>query len=799
MILRRLVLKNFRRYKDLEIEFPTGLIGIVGPNGAGKTTLLEAISFCLYGTEASRTKAKGIRRDGSDRNAPCAAELEFEIAGEAYRVRRSFKGTSDNHDAFLFRGRSSDPYARQTKGVHLAVRRLLGMDYRTFTRSLFSKQKEVNALSDATPEERRKAIRRVVGIDTIDHARASAASERRELEANVEGARRALASLPEKKDELAELGPALAAAKRSVAAKAKVTSSAADAVGATRSTLARLEVKRADDARLEKQRSGVEGDLRGTKKRERDLISELATLDLSRKELARLLPDEKRFREVEKLKESLDRASGAHSERVEVQRDLASLAKRIASAKKALEAASATLEELGEAKRESSVRGALRSAKARLKSVEKSLRSASERLAAIQPEADKVKRMLSTLNKLGREGECPTCLRPLGGSFEEITSHLSDERDAILGRVSIASDAVRKVTKQAKSEEASVRQLEKQLDLAIRKNRAAAEAKERVANRAKSLRELQSQVRAKQKRAKTLADVRYDAKQHSSITTELRKLDAIHSRVTRIRQDVGRIPGLRKSLTRTSKDLQAFELELGSIARQRKALRFDSAKHEAAKDAHSAAQKADKAAAVALADSKGEYTRCRESLRRLEREVSGLEKQGEQIATDEERIRYLARIESLFDEFRVELMGRVRPQIEDYSSLLLGQVTDGRYPRITLDADYAISIHDATGAHPIKRFSGGEEDLANLCLRIAISQVVSQRAVSDTSSLVVLDEVFGSQDAERRESILHALLRLQESFQQIILITHTEDLHDRIPHVLRVSEGADRDATVAWQ
>jgi exonuclease SbcC len=97
----------------------------------------------------------------------------------------------------------------------------------------------------------------------------------------------------------------------------------------------------------------------------------------------------------------------------------------------------------------------------------------------------------------------------------------------------------------------------------------------------------------------------------------------------------------------------------------------------------------------------------------------------------------------------------------------------------------------------LKRFSGGEEDLANLCLRIAISRMVGDRAGGDTSSMLVLDEVFGSQDAERRERILGALQHLQGVFQQVLLITHLEDVHERVPFMLRVTEDDTHAASVA--
>ena len=45
--------------------------------------------------------------------------------------------------------------------------------------------------------------------------------------------------------------------------------------------------------------------------------------------------------------------------------------------------------------------------------------------------------------------------------------------------------------------------------------------------------------------------------------------------------------------------------------------------------------------------------------------------------------------------------------------------------------------------------SGGEQDIANLCLRLAISQMIAERA-GQSFSLLILDEIFGSLDESRR-------------------------------------------------
>ena len=49
MILDRLVLKNFKRFRDEKICFKDGITGILGNNGTGKSSLVQAIFFALYG------------------------------------------------------------------------------------------------------------------------------------------------------------------------------------------------------------------------------------------------------------------------------------------------------------------------------------------------------------------------------------------------------------------------------------------------------------------------------------------------------------------------------------------------------------------------------------------------------------------------------------------------------------------------------------------------------------------------------------------------------------------------------
>jgi len=53
-------------------------------------------------------------------------------------------------------------------------------------------------------------------------------------------------------------------------------------------------------------------------------------------------------------------------------------------------------------------------------------------------------------------------------------------------------------------------------------------------------------------------------------------------------------------------------------------------------------------------------------------------------------------------------------------------------------------------------------------------------------SLLILDEVFASLDVARRDAVVALLRRLEDRFEQVILITHIEGIRESFDQVLRV-------------
>ena len=127
---------------------------------------------------------------------------------------------------------------------------------------------------------------------------------------------------------------------------------------------------------------------------------------------------------------------------------------------------------------------------------------------------------------------------------------------------------------------------------------------------------------------------------------------------------------------------------------------------------------------------------------------------------------------------------------------MFSELTDNEYQDLVVDPeDYAIRVADDGTEYELSRFSGSESDLASLSLRVAVSLVIAEGA--GELGLLVLDEVLGALDRERRERMLAALTALSGRFRQVLLVTHNDEVKDLLPAAIEVRRGPDRTSVAA--
>ena len=83
--------------------------------------------------------------------------------------------------------------------------------------------------------------------------------------------------------------------------------------------------------------------------------------------------------------------------------------------------------------------------------------------------------------------------------------------------------------------------------------------------------------------------------------------------------------------------------------------------------------------------------------------------------------------------------------------------------------------------------SGGEAFRVNFAIRLALSEVLAQRAGARLQTLVI-DEGFGSQDVQGRQRLIEAINQVRGDFAKILVITHIDELKDAFPTRIEVEK-----------
>ena len=172
----RLTLSAFGPYAaeitlDLEKLGKGGLYLITGDTGAGKTTIFDAITYALYDHSSSGIREGSMLRcKYADDKAPTFVELEFEVHGVRYTVRRNpeyqrpkARGegmTTEKADATLTYPDDRPPVTK-AKDVTAAVQEIIGLDYNQFSQIVLIAQGQFTKLLNASTEERSRIFRKL--------------------------------------------------------------------------------------------------------------------------------------------------------------------------------------------------------------------------------------------------------------------------------------------------------------------------------------------------------------------------------------------------------------------------------------------------------------------------------------------------------------------------------------------------------------------------------------------------------------------------------------------------------------
>lgn len=789
MLLIRLRLENFRQHRDTVIDFQEGMTAIVGSNGSGKSTVLEGITYALYGTQ--RDTRETIRFYWGDKKK-YLAELLFELDGRHYLIERS------NTDASLRElgaDGSNTSLAVGLSDVRRAAERLLGLNYEQFINSFSAEQKNLNFLNFRTAAARQDEVARMLGFDRLKRAEDLGKERRSELKTRADTLEKTLGNLADLKRDQDEAAAKL----KTVQAEIAQYETEKKELDKKLRPAQALREQAESWQRLSSEAVAIRGEASGLKEAVRLTEAALAEARKGAAEIRELEPQEAEYRRLEGENKEWDRRREEDRKREALTGEAKTLSAEVADLDKRLQELRppdmGALEKALAGARENAER-----AEVRLKELERAWtgqRSKAEQaLAAGKAKLEVAARSLKQREAMLAKGVCPECGQPLADGYTPVLEKARAEVAEAEQEVSKASGELAAVLEKPESLAALEGEV-LQTKVALKEARDAREAAAVVHAEAKTLlgeRNKKAELLARSEAKLANMPAIYDAVKHESVRKSLEALDPIHLRYLGLKGCEASLEDREKDHKQAVANLEATKGRYKAIEAERAKLPFTTpeeaaaaiAEHQAlemhARDVvsclrNSVSMKEFAEAAVAQAKARVEEHHVRK------KELEEARKGASCHDTVTREMRAL----------REKLNRTIGPDLAARASENLNLLTNGRYSVLELNKDFEATVIEDGIAKPV--ISGGEEDVVALALRLALSELIQERN-GRPMMLLVLDEVFGSLDVERRQSVLDRLASLKGRFRQILVISHIEEINQVADQALFLSRDSQTRSTV---
>jgi DNA repair protein SbcC/Rad50 len=788
-------LTNFRQHVATEIVFESGITGIIGPNGAGKTTILEAIAFALYAWgRSTREQMLSIAATGRQ---SMRVELEFELGRHRYRVVRG------RTNAELYLDGEDAPIASSPSAVTERLQRLLGMSRDEFFRTYFTGQKELALMAAMGSSERARFLSKVLGYEKLRLAQDMISDRRRTLNAEITGIRAGMPdpdvverAMFDARERVAQATNAAQTAEHRHTMAASVLKAIAPKWDLAQQNRDKAQAIAAEIAVHEREEASLRREL------ER-VASELRTIGESRAELSRLqrsLEPMSELREELAILDEMYREEGRRKTLVEGEQALREELDRLRARHTVIEKAPAQEEEvtLELEKKRAELEDAQGDLEARRTEWVRDRQDADTKLRDLRKQYLEVQEQRERVISLGADGACPTCSRTLGENLQTVVEHLTETIETL--RVDGAYYKSR--FEQLSEMPANVKDLDERRRALTAETGALERKLARVQLAVQELTGLTRDIAAKERRLEQMRrDIGviargFDATRYEFVKSEIGKLAPLGDRAARLSALLEREPVLLEQEREYAASISSAESILGTLRVRHRQMSFAAADYDRLKTEYERCYSDARNAEVDAITATGNLRNARES---LEKAIKASEESRVLQATVAEREgerRLHEELDRAFNEMRAQLNAQLRPELSELATTFLRELVDSRTAELELDERYNVIVLEDGIAKPV--LSGGEEDLANLVLRLAVSQMIAERS-GQSFSLLVLDEVFGSLDETRRFNVLELLRALGDRFEQVILITHIESVRDGLDQVISVRYDSSLAASVVEQ
>ena len=781
-------MQNYKKYQDYTLEFVEGLTGIIGRNGSGKSTIFDAITFVLYGNV--RGEKQTIRNAKAGVKDTVSVSLVFEIDGANYKVVREMRGKTLVAKANLYDA-NDDLLSEGSREVTKHITKLVGMNEEAFMHTVFASQKELTALSGLRNEDRKKIIRKLLGLEKIDKIETEIKMKLRVLKNEIDAVSAVLLSHEdvekfEKEKEVQTT--ALDTLQKEVGEIEKKFKAKSGEVEALDKALKALQMLKDAFVKLNSDLDLLKNKFENQKTNLAKGQEKLKVLQLKATQYEKDKPVITEYKTIEVSINNYQKQKVRYTQKQGLEEAQKLLRIQYEDDKKEINDLKKKLEGKPQLLKEQEVQNKLLQDNVKkLREIEAKETKLTKEIASYQGLINDTNNKVKQIEEIGKDSNCPTCTRPLLDEYDNVISSLKDTITKIHSdEIAKRETELKKVVEEKSQEQNNKKKIDKSLqnlggDLRV------IEADEKTLARKKDDFNKVKATGLKNKQAlELLKDVKYDEKAHSDAVSNKEKLEPKYKELLGLETLIAQIPALEN-------ELKVIEVSITqsqeNIKKQEKAIKehsYDAKEHEKQEKLYDEALKAKSTIQTELSDKRVKAKSIEGDINTLKSKLSRNEEQKKKLQVKIDDKNDYDKLKAFMSEFKNKINSQISPRISQLASEMYGTITRGKYQHIEVSNEFDFFIYDDGVKYPIERFSGGEVDLANLVLRIAISKTLSELSGSGGVGFLAFDEVFGSQDEERRFEIMEAFHTIKEQYRQIFLISHESEIKEMFERVIEL-------------
>lgn len=840
MIPLSLSLTNFICYREAELDL-SGLhvACLAGENGAGKSALLDAITWALWGRARARHDEELIHLGETE----MAVDLRFELGADVYRVLRQRTAGKRNTTVLDFQilgdGQWRSIAESGIRQTQKKIEDVLRLDYDTFVNSAFLRQGRADEFTVKTAAERKRVLSDILGLDRWADYEERVKDQQRAVRDEVELTEIRLREIDMELAHQPEYEAELVSAQQDVVELSAVLQQAQDAYQALEAARAELRHTETQSVELRERLAQTARELERLAQEQRDhqsvlresqtLLEQADVIEKGYDDYQQAVQREQALGDKLRQSVALDQRrtllEGQIAEaRREIETERGILLQRIADMEAQL-ADQALLDEYNEVQAQLTLLDQLaesrEAARADLNAINQEQNELRMRNEALRLDMEALQDRIGRLERAG--AECPLCGQTLTDEHRVqllVACQADGQAKGDTFRANNArARALTERTRQLEEQIADSNRLTAKLPGLQRQEAALAERIARGQQAAGQVGEARQRLAAVEGRlaaqdyghksrtdlAEVLqeaAKLGYDVAAHEQARRDVAAGQAFAERRLRLGSARERILEEETVLKRLADEEHRWQVQekqeherIDLLAQQAAALR-EQLRGAASIEAKLQQVRGQEAAARQRL---GASTQRLEACKALAQQRAGRLKRREELASEQ----------SIYDELRTAfgvtgvpamIIEAAVPEIEAEANQLLARMTGGRMnvrfetQRETLAGavreTLEIKIADELGERPYENYSGGEQFRINFAIRVALSRLLARRAGAQLQTLVI-DEGFGTQDAQGRERLVEAINAVQDDFARLLVITHIEELKDAFPARIEVTKTAE--------